>query len=59
MTDYEKIDVGMRLMAEGCAQAKSCEYCPFRRYAGKCAEICRYPQLSGMSFRPAIHPQWL
>lgn len=35
MTDYEKIDAGMRLMAEGCAEAKSCEYCPFRKLCDK------------------------
>ena len=35
MTDYEKIDAGMRLMAEGCAEAKSCQYCPFRKFCDK------------------------
>ena len=35
MTDYEKIDAGMRLMAEGCAEAKSCGYCPFRKLCDK------------------------
>ena len=31
MTAFEKIETGMRLMAEGCEEAKSCSNCPYEK----------------------------